>query len=382
MKGYFMKGMVKDAMDLFERVLGEGSKVRFGPVSYNMVMDALAKNGQLDAAIGLFERMLREHDPPRRKTVNLGSFNVMIDGFCLARRFEEAIQVFKRRMGEKKCNPDVLSYNNLIHHLGKNGLVAEAEELYKEMGERGFSPDEYTYVLLVESCFGAGRPDDAVDYFNKMGESGLRPNANAYDKVIGGLADIQRLDDARVFLDLMLEREIKPNVKSYEMLVQSFCNVARLDDALKALKDLLMDEGVSLSEEMKELVLEALRRESREEDFSKLLEEVEREKAEAAARAAEEKAKAEALAREEEERKKAEKAAKEAAAARASAAAIEAVLGRKKLTDNKEEESPATVSVAAEEKVGDSGSAGDGSLNEVILENSSADVKNEGGGIA
>jgi membrane protein involved in colicin uptake len=65
-----------------------------------------------------------------------------------------------------------------------------------------------------------------------------------------------------------------------------------------------------------------------------LYEDVEREKAEAAARAAEEKARAEALAKEEEERKKAEAKAKEEAAARASRAAIEAVLGRKKEGEN------------------------------------------------
>ncbi|PKA61195.1 Pentatricopeptide repeat-containing protein [Apostasia shenzhenica] len=352
MKGYFKKGEDKEAMNLYDLVLGEGSKVRFGAVSYNLVLDALAKNRRLDEAIGLFERMMKEHDPPKRIAVNLGSFNVMVDGFCLAGLFEEAMDVFKRRMGERTCSPDVLSYNNLIDQLGKNGFVAEAEELFKQMGERGFNPDEYTYVLLVESCFGAGRPDDAVDYFNKMVESGLRPNANAYNKVLGGLASIERLDEARGFLDRMAEREVPRNVQSYEMLLNAFCEAARLNDALKTLKDLLMDEGVSLSEEMKELVEGALRKQGRAEELGKLFEEVEREKAEAAARAAEEKERAEALAKEEEERKKAEAAAKEAAAARASAAAIEAVLGRKKKTESKEEEgsSPANTAAIAETK--------------------------------
>lgn len=385
MKGYFMKGMVKEAMDLYEQVLGEGSKVRFGAVSYNLVLDALAKNGQLDEAIALFERMVKEHDSPKRVSVNLGSFNVMVDGFCLAGRFEEAIQVFKKRLWELNCNPDVLSYNNLIDQLGKNGLVAEAEELYKEMAERSFNPDEYTYVLLVDSCFGAGRPNDAIDYFDKMVESGLRPNANAYNSVIRGLVGIQKLVEARGFFDRMTEREVKPNVKSYEILLQAFCEAARVDDALKVLKDLLMDESVSLSPEMKELVEDALRKESREEDFGKLLEDVEREKAEAAARAAEEKERAEALAREEEERIKAEKAAKEAAASRASAAAIEAILGKKKSTDIKEEEedsSPIAGLGSVETKDINPNSVIEASSEEVILESSSEEVKDENGGVA
>ncbi|RRT67432.1 hypothetical protein B296_00025304 [Ensete ventricosum] len=232
MKGYFGKGMEKGAMEIYRDVLGEGSKVRFGAVSYNLVLDALGRNGKLEEAIDLFDRMLKEHDPPRRITVNLGTFNVMVDAYCLAGRFPDAITVF-RKMGEQKCIPDALSYNSLIEHLGSNKLVPEAEELYKEMGERGINPDEYT-------------------------------------------------------------------------------------------------------QEIKELVEEALRKEGREEEMGILYEDVEREKAERLAREAEEKARAEALAKEEEERKKREAAEKEAAAARASAAAIEAILGRKKDAANEE----------------------------------------------
>ncbi|THU51090.1 hypothetical protein C4D60_Mb06t27370 [Musa balbisiana] len=228
MKGYFGKGMEKGAMEIYRDVLGEGSKVRFGAVSYNLVLDALGRNGKLEEAIDLFDRMLKEHDPPRRITVNLGTFNVMVDAYCLAGRFPDAITVFGK-MGEQKCIPDTLSYNSLIEHLGSNKLVPEAEELYKEM-----------------------------------------------------------------------------------------------------------DDGVTLSQEIKELVEEALRKEGREEEMGKLYEDVEREKAERLAQEAEEKARAEALAKEEEERKKREAAEKEAAAARASAAAIEAILGRKKDAANEE----------------------------------------------
>ncbi|ONM41022.1 Pentatricopeptide repeat-containing protein [Zea mays] len=224
MKGYFLKGMEKEAMDCYAEVLGEGSKVRFGAVSYNMVLDALGRNGRLDDALNLFDRMCMEHDPPRTITVNLGSFNVMVDAYCRAERFQDAIEVFGK-MAEKKCAPDALSYNNLIDWL---------------------------------------------------------------------------------------------------------------DDAIKVAKCILLDESVVFSDETKALLEEALDKEGRNGQMTKLYEDVEMEKAEAAARAAEEKARAEALAKEEEERKKAEAKAKEEAAARASRAAIEAVLGRKREAEKQE----------------------------------------------
>ncbi|XP_062214287.1 pentatricopeptide repeat-containing protein At3g49240, mitochondrial-like [Phragmites australis] len=345
MKGYFLKGMEAAAMDCYAEVLGEGSKVRFGAVSYNMVLDALGRNGRLEDALRLFDRMCSEHDPPRRIAVNLGSFNVMVDAYCCAERFQDAVEVFGK-MAEKRCGPDALSYNNLIDWLGKNELVREAEGLYKEMGECGVKPDEYTYVLLIESCFKVDRVDDAVGYFNKMFDAGLRPNANAFNKIIGGLMKVDRLDEAQGFFDMMPEKEVKPNIASYELLLRAYIDAARLDDAIKMAKGILLDESVMFSDEMKALLEGALEKEGRDGDMTKLHEDVEREKAEAAARAAEEKARAEALAKEEEERKKAEAKAKEEAAARASRAAIEAVLGRKREAERDESADGANVEEA------------------------------------
>ncbi|CAL4907929.1 unnamed protein product [Urochloa decumbens] len=347
MKGYFLKGMENEAMDCYAEVLGEGSKVRFGAVSYNMVLDALGRNGRLEDALKLFDRMCMEHDPPKTITVNLGSFNVMVDAYCRAERFQDAIEVFGK-MAEKRCAPDALSYNNLIDWLGKNELVGEAEGLYEEMAERGVNPDEYTYVLLIESCFKVDRVDDAVGYFNKMFDAGLRPNANAFNKVTGGLVKVDRLDEAQGFFDMMPEKEVKPNIASYELLLRAYVDAARLDDAIKIAKGILLNDSVVFSDEMKSLLEGALEKEGRDGDMTKLYEDVEREKAEAAARAAEEKARAEALAKEEEERKKAEAKAKEEAAARASRAAIEAVLGRKK---EEEEESADGLNVEEAEVV-------------------------------
>ncbi|XP_031269348.1 pentatricopeptide repeat-containing protein At3g49240, mitochondrial-like [Pistacia vera] len=124
-KGYFMKGMEEEAMSCYNEAVGENSSVKMSAVAYNNVLDALCKNGKFDEALKLFDRMIGEHNPPKRLAVNLGSFNVMADGYCAEGRFEEAIEVF-RKMGEYRCSPDTLSFNNLIDQLCKNGMLGEA----------------------------------------------------------------------------------------------------------------------------------------------------------------------------------------------------------------------------------------------------------------
>lgn len=336
MKAYFLMGMEEKAMECYKEVLGAESEVRFGAESYNEVVDALGQNGRLEDALKLFDRMLGEHDPPLRIAVDVKSFSMMVDAYCAAGRFEDAIAVF-RRMGEWKVVPDVAAYNNLIRHLGLNRLVGEVEVLHKEMGERGLGADEETYVLLMEACFRVDRIDDGISYFDKMAELELKPDASVYHKLVDGLVSFSMLDKAQEYFDQMREKEISPNIASYETLLKAYIGAARLDDAGKVAKCIILDEKVVFSDEMRELLEVALRGDGREDDIAKLYEDVERERAEAAAQAAEEKEKAEALAREERKRRRAEVAAKDEAAAKASAAAIEAILGHKRKTENETE---------------------------------------------
>uniref|UniRef100_A0A0D9WJ05 Pentacotripeptide-repeat region of PRORP domain-containing protein n=1 Tax=Leersia perrieri TaxID=77586 RepID=A0A0D9WJ05_9ORYZ len=333
MKAYFLMGMEEKAMDCYREVIGAESEVRFDAESYNGVVDALGQNGRLDDALELFEIMRREHDPPLRISVNVRSFSVMVDAYCAAGRIDDAIAVF-RRMGECEVVADVAAYNNLIRHLSLQRLVSEAELLYKDIEESGLKADEETHVLLMEGCFRVDRIDEGINYFDKMDELELKPDATAYHKIADGLIGHGMLDKARMYIDRMRVKEISPSTASYEALLKAYVAAARLDDSIGITKVILLDEKVAFSDEMKELLEGALCGEGRKDDITKLYEDVEKEKAEAAARAAEEKERADALAREEREKRRAEAAAKDEAAARASAAAIEAILGHKRRTEN------------------------------------------------
>nr|XP_020201667.1 LOW QUALITY PROTEIN: pentatricopeptide repeat-containing protein At3g49240, mitochondrial [Aegilops tauschii subsp. strangulata] len=343
MKAYFLMGMEEKAMDCYKEVFAPESEVRFGTESYNEVLDALGKNQRLEDALNLFDRMLGEHDPPLRITVDVRSFSVMVDAYCAAGRFEDAIAVF-RRMGEYKVVPDVAAYNNLIRHLGLNQLVDEAEVIHKEMGEHSLAADEETCVLLMEACFRADRVDDGISYFDRMAELELKPDASAYHRIVDGLVGLSLLDKAQEYFDQMREKEIHPSIATYETLLKAYVGVGatRLDDAAKVAKCVLLDENVVFSDVMRELLEGALRGEGREDDMAKLYEDVEREKAEAVLRAEEEKTRAEALAREERAARRAEAAAKDEAAAKASAAAIEAIIGHRRKTEGETAEPAST----------------------------------------
>ncbi|CAN4085720.1 unnamed protein product [Withania somnifera] len=354
MKGYFLREMEKEAMDCYNEAVGENSKIKMSAVAFNYILDALSKNGKFDEALKLFERMLNEHDPPKRLTVNMGSFNVMVDGYCASERFRDAINVFNG-MGEKRCRPDTLSYNNLIEQLCKNDLLGEAEELYKDMGEKGVSPDEFTFVLLMDTCFKENRPDDAASYFKTMVESKLRPNLRVYNRLVDGLVKVGKVDEAKSFFDLMMGK-LRMNDDSYKFMMNTLFEIGKHDEVLKIVDRMLREDPADFTDELQEFVREALKKEGRDEELTKLMEDIEREKKEAADREAEAAEKAKASAR----------------------AAVASLINSPKLFGNKEPEVQSTTAgetagpsdgdkqafpeqeVSAQETTGQASSAGEG----------------------
>ncbi|PIN00130.1 hypothetical protein CDL12_27371 [Handroanthus impetiginosus] len=295
MKGYFLKGMETEAMECYKKVVGEDSPIKMSAIAYNYVLEALSKNGKFEEALNLFERMKNEHDPPRKLTVNLGSYNVVVDGYCAEKRFNEAIEVFNS-MGEKRCSPDTLSYNVLIDQLCNNDKLAEAEELYKGMADKKVSPDEYTFVTLMDTCFKENRPDDAAQYFRTMVESKLRPNLAIYNRLVEGLVKVRNVDEAKSFFDLMVPK-LRMNDDAYKFIMGALFEVGKHDEVLKIVDGMLREEPNDFTEEVEEFVREGLRKEGREDEVTNLKLDIEREKAEAAAKAAEEAERAKASAR-------------------------------------------------------------------------------------
>ncbi|KAK9749994.1 hypothetical protein RND81_02G164800 [Saponaria officinalis] len=287
MNGYFSKGIDEEAMGVFEEIMKDGSKVKMDDVAYNLVLDAFCKYGKFEEALKLFEKMKSLHYPPWNLTVNLGSYNVMADGYFAEGRFKEAVDVFMS-MGDKNCNPDILSFNNLIEQLCNNGLLPEAEELTLKMCEKGIKPDEVTYCLLMEACFKESRPDDAAGYFRKMVDENLRPNLAAYNKLVEGLVHVGKIDKAKSFFDLMVKK-LKFSSASYEFMFKALCDIGKVDDVLTIVSEILDEGSVDLNEDMHKIVKDGLKSQGREEgELDRLIELKEKEKEDAKRREAEE----------------------------------------------------------------------------------------------
>jgi pentatricopeptide repeat protein len=144
-------------------------------------------------------------------------------------------------------------------------------------------PDEYTYVLLMDTCIKENRIDDGAAYFRKMVESGSRPNLAVYNRLVDELVKVGKIDEAKSFYDMMVKK-LKMDDESYKFMMKTMSDVGKLDEVLKMAEGIIDDEEAEFSEELQEFVKGELRKDGREEELTKLLEEKERQKAEAKAK--------------------------------------------------------------------------------------------------
>ncbi|CAA0824684.1 Pentatricopeptide repeat-containing protein [Striga hermonthica] len=284
MKGHFLKGNETEAMEVYKIALVHDSPVKMNPFAYNYILEALSKNGKFNEALNLFERMKNEHNPPKTLTVNLGSYNIMVEGYCSEKKFDLAVEVFNS-MGEKRCLPDTLSYNVLIDQLCNNDRLADAEELYNGMADKNISQDEYTFATLMNACFKENRPDDSARYFKTMVDSKLKPNLTVYNQLIDGLVNAGKIDEAKSFFDMMVPK-IRMNDESYKFIMKALFENGKHNEVMGIVGGMLREEPCGFTEEIEEFVREGMRIEGREDEVSDIKAEVDREKAEEAARVA------------------------------------------------------------------------------------------------
>ncbi|CAM8883971.1 unnamed protein product [Rhodiola kirilowii] len=256
MKVYALRGMGKEAMDLYKVSVGENSKVKMNVDAYNSVLEALIEISEFDEALRLFDRMMDEHNPPRKLKVNCGSFFVMANGYCELGKSKEAIEIF-RRMDQKRCFPETLTFNNLIEKLCNKGMLAE------------------------------DRADDAAEYYMKMVKSGLGENLVVFKKLAMGLIPAGKVDKAKSFFDMMVKR-FRMDSTSYEIIMKALSDSGKLNDVIQIVDGMLDEEVTVLDENMKDFVKGILSKEGREDELEKLIQEKERIKAEAKAKEAEE----------------------------------------------------------------------------------------------
>lgn len=118
--------------------------------------------------------------------------NGLIDFYGKCRSIKDAQKAFN-----EISNPDVISWNCLMHGLALNGHTTSALSTLEDMRLAGAKPDSITLLLVLFACNQDGLVDMGIEYFHSLRELyDIKPLLHHYNLLIDLLGRAGRLEEA------------------------------------------------------------------------------------------------------------------------------------------------------------------------------------------
>ncbi|KAL2928592.1 hypothetical protein RDABS01_023699 [Bienertia sinuspersici] len=221
---YVLSGKPDKAVQIFLSMHKHGCQQDLN--SFNTLLDVLCKSKRVEKAHDLFKLFKGKFG------VDVVSYNIIANGWCLVKRTPRALEVFKE-MVERGLNPTLTSYNIILKGYFRTGQTREAWEFFKEMKKRDCEIDVVTYTTLVHGFGVLGEVSKARKLFDEMVREGVLPNVSTYNAMIQVLCKKDSVQNAIVLFKEMVRKGYVPNSVTYNMLIRGLCHVEEIDRAME-----------------------------------------------------------------------------------------------------------------------------------------------------
>lgn len=158
--------------------------------------------------------------------------------------FDKAVEVWEE-MKRKGMGLSVVSYTAFIRVLLKFEKVDMAKEVYKEMMEVGIKPNCWTYTVLIEYLAGVGKFEAAFDIMNEMIESGFPPDKATCNILAQKSSIASNTSAIRQVLQYMKDNSIVLRRPVFLQAAEAFKSYSEIDHLLREVNPHLAFEGIA-----------------------------------------------------------------------------------------------------------------------------------------
>lgn len=215
----------------------EKAKEMVDRFTFNAVLSAYSRNGAAKTAAELLEHF--ESSERKSDTVDLVSYNTVIDAFAKigdvlgAERWYEALL-------KSDFAPDVISHNALINACARASDVKGAERWLQKALDSGLSPDIVSYNSVINACVWSGDLNSAKRWVTHMEEAtNVMPDVVTYSSMIDAWAKAGDVFGAAEWLGRMEAKGMKANVVSYTSLLNAFAKAGDVPGAERLLESMI-----------------------------------------------------------------------------------------------------------------------------------------------
>uniref|UniRef100_A0A251UEP8 Putative pentatricopeptide repeat protein n=1 Tax=Helianthus annuus TaxID=4232 RepID=A0A251UEP8_HELAN len=152
---------------------------------------------------------------------NQVTYNTLINGLVLADRVFEAVELFKKLLIEKLCDPDQFMYGSVINVIRvycQEGLLGKGTELLRKMEVNGCLPDSFTYNVIVRELLKKNEPGEAEILLEEMINRGFMPDHATFENLLVRIPNVGKDSRLRTIVLKLTSVERKdggmPNITS------------------------------------------------------------------------------------------------------------------------------------------------------------------------
>ncbi|GAY52880.1 hypothetical protein CUMW_145370, partial [Citrus unshiu] len=218
-KGLCADSRIMEAAALFTKLRVFGCEPDV--FTYNTLINGLCRTGHTIVALNLFEEMANGN----------GEFGV--EGFV-----DKAMELFLQ-MKDENINPNVVTYNSLIHWFSHADDWNEAKRLFIKMMDQGVHPNVVTFSVIVDELCKNGKMEEASRLLDLMIQIGVHPNTFVYNTLMDGFCLTGRVNRAKELFVSMESNGCMHDVVSYTTLINGYCKTKDVEEALNLYRKML-----------------------------------------------------------------------------------------------------------------------------------------------
>jgi pentatricopeptide repeat protein len=114
-------------------------------MTHNIILSAFKSGGQARHAVAYYNHLVLKKVP-----VDRYSHNIILNCFTKLGRFEDAIGLFHEMRKMSGCEPDVVTFNALLHVYAVTGEITKARETFEMMNGKQHSIQVCLFVYTPE----------------------------------------------------------------------------------------------------------------------------------------------------------------------------------------------------------------------------------------
>lgn len=210
----------------------QNSSIHPNEITFNTVLDACVKAGEMDLAFQFFDEMRESGLQPDNFT-----YATMIKG------------IKNHQIGSQKDYKETGSKHRKIKMSNsENSSLDKVFEILTSCNQGKYvKPDEILFNCVMDACIKFKNLPKAVEVYNEMINMELQPSSITYGILIKGFGNEKQFDGVMKMCDNMMRERIRINEATYGCLIDACIKCEKIDKAMDFFKMMREDYDTKIN---------------------------------------------------------------------------------------------------------------------------------------